>query len=123
MAMRRILANPRPVAALSESTPVGKARPPEYHPIQILLRLPAAAAPTAAPPAPASAQQPDDKQQHDRADRCVDDRGDDSGAEMDAEAREQPVADESTHDADEDIADDAEAGPLDDLACQPPRNE
>src|SRR3977135_2556430 len=55
-------------------------------------RLPAAAAPT--PPAPASAEQPHDEQQHDGAHRCIDDRGDDAGAEMEAKARQQPIAQE-----------------------------
>src|ERR1700704_954904 len=84
-------------------------------------RLPAAAAPT--PPAPASAEQPHDEQQHDGADRCIDDRGDDAGAEMDAKARQQPIADERADDADQEIAEEAKAGALDDLARQPAGDE
>src|ERR1700682_5254317 len=85
-------------------------------------RLPAAAAaPT--PSAPASAEQPHDEQQHHGANRRIDDRGDETGAEMDAEARQQPIADERADDADQEIADEAKAGPLDDLTRQPAGDE
>src|SRR6267378_5297941 len=86
-------------------------------------RLPAAAAPTPPASAPASAEQPHDEQQHHGSDRCIDDRSDDTGAEMDAEARQQPIADERADDADQEIADEAKAGPLDDLTRQPAGDE
>ena len=42
---------------------------------------------------------------------------------MDAEARQQPIADERADDADQEIADQAKAGPLDDLTRQPTGDE
>jgi hypothetical protein len=39
---------------------------------------------------------------------------------MQTEPRHQPVADEGAHNADDHVADEAEAGPLDDLTGQPP---
>ena len=44
-------------------------------------------------------------------------------AEVQAELREKPAANEGTCDSDEEVADDPEAGPLHDLARQPSGNE
>ena len=79
--------------------------------------------PKFASPAAAATNEPDDQQQDQRADGGVDDRRDDAGAEMDAELRKQPAADEGADDSNEEIADDPEPGALHDLAGQPARNE
>src|SRR4051794_31655575 len=83
---------------------------------------PSSPAPAPAPSA-AATNEPDEQQQNQSADRGVDDRRNDTGAEMDAEPRKDPAADESADDPDQEIADDAEPGALHDLACQPSGNE
>jgi len=65
-------------------------------------RLPAPAPTTpgsGSPAASASNKSKNQEQQH-RADRGVDNRGDDSKAKMDAELRQEPASDESSYDAD-----------------------
>jgi hypothetical protein len=88
------------------------------------------AAPTAAPtrsraaaPAAAASRKPDNEQQHDGAYGGVDDPTDNSHTKMQTESRHQPVADEGADHSDYHVADEAEAGPLDDLTCQPPGNQ
>jgi hypothetical protein len=53
----------------------------------------------------------------------VDDRRDDAGAEMDAELRHQPPADEGPYDSDDEVTDDPKPGPSNDLAGQPSCDE
>src|SRR5579872_4137731 len=89
--------------------------------------LPAAAPPTAPAPAiaPAAApaaiagDDPDNHQQHDRADHGIEDRGQDSGAQMDAKARQQPVTDKRADDPDGEVADQAEPAAVDNFAGEP----
>src|SRR5579863_7047835 len=76
---------------------------------------PPAPAPTAAEAA-ATAQQPHHKQKQDGANGGVDDRRNNSGPEMDAELRQQPVANERADYSDDEIADQSESGPAHDLA-------
>jgi hypothetical protein len=70
------------------------------------------------PPASAT-NEPDDQQQQQRADGGVDDCRDNARAEVEAELREEPTADEGTCDSDEEVADNPEPGALHDLARQP----
>src|ERR1022692_4190820 len=74
------------------------------------------------PAAPAS-HEPDNYEQQDGADRGVEDLAHHTSAERKAEPREQPARDEGADDADGDVADQAEAGPLNDLASQPAGDE
>src|SRR5271155_4073235 len=76
--------------------------------------------PSRAPPsASASANEPDDDQQQNRADRSVGDRGYDAVAEVNVELWECPASDESSGNADDEIAEDAKARALHDLAGDP----
>src|ERR1700730_18260189 len=78
--------------------------------------------PTAAPAA-ATPKQPDDQKQHDGTDSGVDDRADNPHAKVDTDARQQPIADERADNADDQVTDQSEAGPLDNLTGQPPGDE
>src|SRR6476660_851529 len=72
-----------------------------------------ASAPTASPAPPPSApaaRQPDDQQQDQCPDGGIDDRRHQTGAEMDAELRQQPAADECTDNSNNEIAGDTEPG-------------
>src|SRR5271170_3222166 len=81
---------------------------------------PAASAPASAPAASkATSQEPNHKQKQDGADGSVDDRGDNSGTEMDTDSRQHPVANECADNAYYEIADEAESGPPHDLSGQP----
>jgi hypothetical protein len=62
------------------------------------------------------------KQHNDCADRGIDDRGNDAAADVDAEPRQQPAADQSADNADNNIADKAEATTGHNLARKPARN-
>jgi hypothetical protein len=82
--------------------------------------------PTAAPsasPSSAAAEKPHYKEQQYRTDGGVDDRADDTAAEMDAEPGQQPTAYKGAQDTDDQIANDPESGPAHDLAGQPACNE
>jgi len=68
-------------------------------------------------------RQPDDQQQDQCPDGGIDDRRHQTGAEMDAELRQQPAADECTDNSNNEIAGDTEPGALHDLPSQPPGNE
>jgi hypothetical protein len=82
--------------------------------------------PTTAPsasPSTATAEKPHHEEQQYRADGGVDDRADDTAAEMDAELGQQPTAYKGAEDTDDQIADDPESGPAYDLTGQPACNE
>lgn len=82
--------------------------------------------PTAAPsasPSTATAEKPHHEEQQYRADGGIDDRADDTAAEMDAEPGQQPTAYKGAQDTDDQIADDPESGPANDLTGQPACNE
>jgi hypothetical protein len=92
-------------------------------------RLPAAAptaspavSPSASPPA-AATNELDNQQQHQRANRGVDDRSNNAQTKMDAELRQQPPANEGSYDSDNEVADESKAGALHDLAGEPSCNE
>src|ERR1700730_2792050 len=93
-----------------------------------------APAPTAfpsAPPAPsppaspaaAAPDEPENQQEQHRADRGVDDRSDNTHPNVDAELRQQPVADEGPYDSDDEVADDPIPGTAHDMAGQPSGND
>src|SRR5258706_548497 len=82
-----------------------------------------AARPTPPASAPACGWQPHDQQQPPGSVCGIDHRGDDAGAEMAAEGGREQIADERADDADQDIPDEAKAGPLDDLTRQPTGDE
>jgi hypothetical protein len=85
---------------------------------------PSASAPASAPAASeATPQKPNHKQKQDRANGSVDDRGDNAGTEMDADLRQQPVANKRADNAYYQIADESESGPPDDLSSQPAGNK
>jgi hypothetical protein len=65
----------------------------------------------------------DDHQEQQRADRGVDDRRDKARAKVDAELRQQPGADQRSDDSDDEVADNSEAGAAHDLSGQPSRDE
>src|SRR5258707_3897459 len=71
----------------------------------------------------AGSDKPHDQQQHDGADRRIDDRRYQAGAEVDAKLWEQITGDQRAGDTDENIADDAKAGASHDLSGQPACNE
>jgi hypothetical protein len=114
--LRRLLGLNQEGHFIRDSIPASNAKP-RISPRSSALRLlpPPAPAPTAAK-AVATAQQPNYKQKKDGADGGVDDRGDNSGPEMDAELRQQPVANERADNADDEIGDESVSGPPHDLA-------
>src|SRR6202166_3101007 len=69
-----------------------------------------------------SFDQLDDEEQNHRADEGVDDGGDDAGADHDAYLRQHPADNYRADDADDDVADEPEAAPLDDHARKPAGN-
>jgi hypothetical protein len=71
----------------------------------------------------ARAHEPQGQQQYDRSDCGVDDGADDSGPEMNAEAMQEPVANERPDYADCRVADEAEPVALNHLARQPSGND
>jgi hypothetical protein len=71
----------------------------------------------------ATPQKPNHKQKQDRANGSVDDRGDNAGTEMDADLRQQPVANKRADNAYYQIADESESGPPYDLSGQPASDE
>jgi hypothetical protein len=87
------------------------------------LPVPAPSATPSATPGAGAANQPDDQQQQQRADRGVDYRRDDADAKMDAELGHEPLADAGAYDSDDEISDNSKPGASNDLARQPSRNE
>src|ERR1700736_5425090 len=83
---------------------------------------PPTASPSAAP-SPSAADEPENQQEQHRADRGVDDRSDNTHANVDAELRQQPVADEGAYDSDDEVAEDPIPGAAHDLAGQPSGND
>jgi hypothetical protein len=83
---------------------------------------PPTTAPSASPSTATAEKQYHEEQQY-RADGGVDDRADDTAAEMDAELGQQPTAYKGTQDTDDQIADDPESGPAYDLTGQPAGDE
>src|SRR6202021_2508106 len=81
-----------------------------------------APSPTSSPPASATEQSEDEQEQH-RADCGVDDRRDDSGAELDAQLGQQPPTDKGPDNSNDEVADDSKSGTLYDLAGQPSCND
>lgn len=80
--------------------------------------------PTAAPASSAgSAKQSYDQEQQYRTKGRVDDRTDHSGAQMNAEPRQKPIADKGAHDPDKKVANNPKASPTNDLADQPSRDD
>ena len=55
--------------------------------------------------------EPEDQQQYQGSDGRVDDRRNDARTEMDAELRQQPAADDSAYDSDNEVADKPEPAP------------
>jgi hypothetical protein len=74
-------------------------------------------------PSSSAANEPDNQQEQQGANRGVDDRRNDADAEMDAELRHQPPADEGSDDSDDKVTYDPKSGATYDLASQPSRNE
>jgi hypothetical protein len=72
-------------------------------------------------PAAASPDQPHDDEQDHRAERRSDDLRDNPGTEMNSKPWKQQARNEGADNADDDIPDQAEAGPLHNLAGQPAR--
>src|ERR1700682_1252595 len=70
-----------------------------------------------------AAKQPHDQQQHDGADRRIDDLRYKTCAEMDAEPRKQQAGDQRAGDTDDNIADDPKAGAPHHLSGQPARDQ
>lgn len=71
------------------------------------------------PPTPAASapQESDNEEQHDRADRGIENQTDDSCAEMDIQARNQAISNERAYQSDDDVANESETGPAPDLTC------
>jgi hypothetical protein len=67
--------------------------------------------------------EPQDKEQQDRADGGVDDCSDDPCSEMNAELRQQPASDKGAQDPDNEITNDPETAPAHDLTGQPAGND
>jgi len=63
--------------------------------------------------------QADEQEKQDRADRGIDDGGNDARTEMDPELRQEPTRNEGADDPHDEVTDKAETGPLDDLAREP----
>src|SRR5437016_1186682 len=84
---------------------------------------PSAAPAPSASPAASAANEPENQQKQHRADRGVDDRSDNAHANVDAELRQQPVADEGAYDSDDEVADDPIPRAAHDLAGQPSCND
>jgi hypothetical protein len=77
-------------------------------------------APPAAPTPPAAtSHKPNEKQEHHSADRGVDDRADNAGAELNPKLGQQPSPDKSTKDSYNQIADQTKAGPSYELPGEP----
>src|ERR1700741_4864080 len=70
-------------------------------------------------PAATAANELDDREKDDGADRCVDDRGRYSGAQVNIQSRQQPIADKRADDSDDDVTDYAEARTSHDQGGQP----
>lgn len=66
-----------------------------------------------------TADEPDNHEQQDAADRGVDDRAADPRTEMNAQLRGQPVADEGADDPDDHVIDEPKTGPLHNVTRQP----
>jgi hypothetical protein len=83
------------------------------------------AAPPIAPAAEAAAttDEPNDEQQHNCADRGVDNRADNADTKMNADLRQQPVTDEGADNSDYQVTNDPETGTLDDLSGEPAGDE
>ncbi len=81
--------------------------------------------PSASAPASskAASQKPNHKQKQDGANGSVDDRGDNASTEMDTDSCQQPVANECTDNAYDEIADESESGAPYDLSGQPASNK
>src|ERR1700726_1595353 len=86
------------------------------HPSALQPSAPAASA------APAAAHQSQDQQQDNGADEGVQDQRDNSGPEVNAKLRQQPVADKRADQADQQIADQSKTAPLHHPARQPARD-
>ncbi len=71
----------------------------------------------------AGAREPQSEQEHNRSDCGVDDKADDTGAEMNSKAMQKPVADERADDTDSRVADETETTALHNFARQPSGNE
>jgi hypothetical protein len=74
-------------------------------------------------PAASAANEFDNQEEYQRADRGVDDRRDNTHAKVDAESGQQPPANEGSYDSDDEVTDDPKPGALHDLARQPSCNE
>jgi len=74
-------------------------------------------------PSASAANQPDDQQQYQRSDDGIDDRRNDTRAEVDTELRKQPTPDEGADDPDEEVADNPKAGALNNLTSKPSGND
>src|SRR5258706_14976664 len=61
----------------------------------------------------------DDHQKYDRTDHGINDRADEAGERQESQLREQPDADESADDADDDVPDQSETKTAHDLPGQP----
>src|SRR5271154_4596395 len=70
------------------------------------------------PPAPPR-DEPDEEKKYDRADSGVEDQGENSGAEMNVQSRQQPIADKRADNSDDQISDKPDAAAFHDIAGQP----
>src|SRR5215470_12586112 len=68
-------------------------------------------------------EQPEDDEKQHGADRGHDHGGDESAADVDAQARQQPSADQGTDYSNADVGDDAETGASNDLPGKPTGDE
>jgi hypothetical protein len=77
----------------------------------------------ASPPTPATpttaAHQPKQQKKHHRANEGVDDQGNDPGAKMDANPRQQPIADKRADQANNQVTDQSKAAAFHDSAGEP----
>src|ERR1700730_7629725 len=90
-----------------------------FDPLAAILESASCAMLPTTPPTPAASapQESDNEEQHDRADRGIENQTDDSGSEMDIEARNQAISNERAYQSDDDVADESETGPAHDLTC------
>src|SRR6266536_1995394 len=93
-------------------TPIVPQRPLPGH---ILVRASSPSAP--------SVDEPKNYQKQYCADSSVDNGGDDAGPKMNAQLRQQPIADEGADDPNDDIGEETEAGALHDLSGKPSSDE
>jgi hypothetical protein len=78
-------------------------------------------APTTAPTTVAC-EEPDNDEQHNGANGGIDDQRDRPDTKMNAQSRQQPIADERSDNSDDQVSDEPKSTAPNDLTSQPPRN-